>query len=288
MMFLLFFVPILGLLCLPSASGCTFVAKNTSINATRCLDSQYVRVVGRNVPLGTHEMRIQLEEPTREVSLYCGKFSVTYSWKYAKKDGNQIRVSFLQGFVHVYVYWCDNFDGPEQAGIRCVVEAFSTACPGRVDRKHTCVYEVVTEHFSGASVRDAVEVTAEVAVRVREKAGGSFGLPNTQENTILKTHLDGDRSYIIIPAGYRFCSYSEVISEENDCTATGFIWSCKRPTFVQTNKIGGRCTDLSLCENKSPCSASDNQPSCIGAKSAMAQPVAMLFALCMIVYVVGR
>ncbi len=269
------------------ASGCTFVARNTSINVRKCSSSGYINVAGRRVPLGTDEMRIQLEEPTRDASLYCGKFSDTYSWKYAKKDGNQIRVSFLEGFVHIYVYWCDNFDGPKKAGIHCAVEAFSSACPGRVGDDHTCVYEVVTKRFSSDTVRNAVEVKTEVAALVREiDAGISFG--ESEERTVVKIHSVYSRSYIVIPAGYRFCSFSEVISEENYCTVTGFKWSCKLPTFVQTNTISGRCTDLSLCETKSPCPVLDNQPPCSGAKSAMAQPVAMLFALCMIVYVVGR
>ena len=226
-------------------------------------------------------MRIQLEGPTREVSLYCGRYSDTYSWKYAKKDGNQIRVTFLQGHLHIKVYWCDSFDGPRKAGIHCAIEAFSTACPGRVDHNHTCVYEVVTKRFSGESIRNVVEVETEVAVRVR-KFYVSAGASHTKEHTVVKTYSVESRSYVVIPAGYRFCSFSEVISKEDYLAATGFKWSCKLPTFVQTNMISGRCTDLSLCENKSPCSDSDSQPGS-GAKSAVAQPVAMLLALSMIV-----
>ena len=111
MMFLPFFVTILAVL-VSQVSGCTFVARNTSLNVAKCSHFNYISVAGRHVPLDTHEMRIQLKEPTREVSLYCGKFSGTYSWKYAKKDGNQIRVTFIQGFVHLEVYWCDSLDGP--------------------------------------------------------------------------------------------------------------------------------------------------------------------------------
>ena len=219
-MFVVFFVSILAVL-VSEASGCTFVARNTSINVAKCSYFNYISVAGRHVPLGKHEMRIQPEGPTREVSLYCGRYSDTYSWKYAKKDGNQIRVTFLQGHLHIKVYWCDSFDGPRKAGIHCAIEAFSTACPGRVDHNHTCVYEVVTKRFSGESIRNVVEIETEVAVRVR-KFYVSAGVSHTKERTVVKTYSVESRSYVVIPAGYRFCSFSEVISKEDYLAPTGF------------------------------------------------------------------
>jgi hypothetical protein len=290
-MSLLFFVPFLaGLLCLPSklniVSGCNLVARNNSVNVRNCLSYKEINVAGRRVPLGKSDMRIQLEEPTRDVSLICGRHSGVYSWKYAKKNGNQIRVSFLEGYLHLEVYWCDSFgDDPERAGIRCAIEAFSTACPGRVGNNHTCVYEVETKRFSSDTVRKAVQVTDKVVLQVLDKAQLSAGVSHTKEHTVVNTYSVNRRSYIVIPAGYRFCSFSTVTSKKDPRRATGFKWSCNLPTFYQINRISGRCTDLALCESKSPCAASDNQPSGTGsgAKSAVAQPVAMLLALCIIV-----
>ena len=62
---------------------------------------RYIQVAGRRVPLGEYEKRIQLEGPRRETVLYCGIYSGTYSWQFAKKDANQIRVSFLHGYLHI-------------------------------------------------------------------------------------------------------------------------------------------------------------------------------------------
>ncbi|CAB4002640.1 Hypothetical predicted protein [Paramuricea clavata] len=288
-MFMILVLPILGiLLTLPSklnaaeSSGCTFVAKNTSIPVQKCLKLGYIRVAGRRVPLGVYEMRIQLEEPRREAVLYCGRYSGTYSWKFAKKDANQIRVSFLHGYLHVTVYWCDSFSGPKESGIRCVVEAFSTSCPGLISHNHTCVYEVQKKRFSSDTVRNAVEVKGEVAALVK-KAYVSTGVSHTEEQTVVNTYSVNSRSYIVIPAGYRFCSFSEVISVKDPLAATGFKWECKVPTYVQTSSITGRCTNLSLCETQSPCQTSRPLFSS-GDISAVAHPVGiMLLALCIIV-----
>jgi hypothetical protein len=108
-------------------------------------------------------------------------------------------------------------------------------------------------------VRNAVEVRAEIAAQVK-KADVSAGVTRTKEHTVVNTYSVNSRSYIVIPAGYRFCSFSEVNSVKDDLAATGFKWECKLPTYLQTRSITGRCTNLSLCETQSPCPTTDTQP----------------------------
>ena len=161
---------------------------------------------------------------------------------------------------YITVHWCNSFSGPKKSGIHCAVEAFSTACPGRIGDNHTCVYEVRKKHFSSDTVRNAVEVKAEIAARVK-KADVSAGVTRTKEHTVVNTYsVNSPRSYIVIPAGYRFCSFSEVNSVKDHLAATGLKWECKLPTYLQTRSITGRCTNLSLCETQSPCPTTDTQP----------------------------
>ncbi len=249
------------------------------------LNYSYILVDGRHVPFGSENVRIRLEESTKQVDVSCGGHNDIIYWTNSKKDGNQIRVSFIENTIKLHVYWCESFKGPEKAGERCAVEAFSTACPGQVGDNHTCVYEVETKRFSSDTVRNAVQVTTEVAVQVREKARGSVGVSHTKEHTVVNTYSVNSRSYIVIPAGYRFCSYIKAVSTEDYRAATGFKWSCKLPKFIQTNMISGSCAYLTLCGSKSPCSNTRSHPDS-GAKStavAQPQPVAMLLTLCMIV-----
>ena len=214
--------------------------------------------------------------------MYCGQFSGDYSWEYAKKDANQLRVSFLNGVLHIKAYWCDSFDGPTEAGIVCAIEAFSSACPGQVGHNHTCVYEVETRRFSSTTVRNAVEVTTGIATVVKEIAG-FITIKSTRERVKVQTYLYKQRSYIIIPAGYSFCSYSRVKSEPDYHSPTGFRWSCELPTYVQTVLTIGeaRCTDLTLCESQSLCPASDDEPTSSnkGVKPAIWQPTGILTVL---------
>ena len=229
-------------------------------------------VAGRRVPMGSEDFRIQLEEPTRQVDVSCGGNSDTIYWTNSKKDGNQVRVSFVENVINVHVYLCDSFGGPKKAGIRCAVEAYSPACPGQVGDNHTCVYEVKTTRFSSDTVRKAVQVTTEVAVRVREKARVSVGVSHTKEHTVVNTYSVDSRSYIVIPAGYGFCSFIKAVSKKDNLAETGFKWSCTLPTFVQTNMISGRCTNLAQCESKSPCSTTHSRKPDSAAKSTVAQP----------------
>jgi hypothetical protein len=145
------------------------------------------------------------------------------------------------------------------------------------------VFEVKTNRFSSETVTSAEEVTTEVAVTVREKAQVKVGVTHSKEKTIVNTYTVDSRSYIVIPAGYKFCSFSEVNSKKDHSgqSPTGYKWSCNLPTFVQTTKE--RCTDLTRCESDSPCSIASSQPLGSGKKSAEALPVVMLLALCMIV-----
>ncbi len=194
--------------------------------------------------------------------------------------------SVLWKTLSIYAYICViAWAAQKELAYVALSKPYSTACPGQVGDNHTCVYEVKTTRFSSDTVRKAVQVTTEVAVRVREKARVSVGVSHTKEHTVVNTYSVDSRSYIVIPAGYRFCSFSKVVSKKDYLAETGFKWSCKLPTFVQTNMISGRCTNLAQCESKSPCSTTHSrqtrQRSEINCGSASA--VAMLLALCMIV-----
>ena len=261
-----------------SALGCTRVGSEHSLNYTACVQYGYIEVEGHRVRLGAHNLRIQLEEPMKLVSVICEHLSFVIPFG-NDKQANQVRVSFLRGYVHMDAYWCKNFDGPTRGGIKCVIEAFSRACPGRVNHTHTCVYEVETAHFSSTTVRKAKEVKTEIAADVR-KLRGSISVSHAEERVDVRTYSYKSRSYIVIPAGYRFCTFSIVESKKSHSSTTGFKWQCKAPSFVQTRQLTGRCSDLPLCEAQSPCPISDNNkpPNC-GEKSAILQPFGMLLVV---------
>ncbi|CAB4045245.1 Hypothetical predicted protein, partial [Paramuricea clavata] len=265
----------LGTSSLEIKSICFGIKPNSSENP-------YIEVDGRPVPFGSRHERIQLENPSTHATYICDEKLGTFSWN-STENANQLRVTYGFDVLYIEAFWCDSFDGPKRANLHCVVEAFSSSCPGLVSHNHTCVFEVHTDRFSSDTVRDAVEVKTEVAVMVRNLAA-SFGVSHSKERTVVKTYSVSSRSYIVIPAGFRFCSFSEVISEEDYLSPTGFKWRCKLPTYVQTTMITGRCSIHSLCESQSLCStATTDQPRARAAKkSAEAQPVAMLLALCMI------
>jgi hypothetical protein len=265
----------LGISTLEIKSICSGIKSNSSEN-------KYIDIDGRPVQIGSRHKRIQLENPSTHATYICDKKLGTFSWNSTEK-ANQLRVTYGNDVLYIEAFWCDSFDGPKRAGIHCVVEAFSSACPGRASHNHTCVFEVQSHRFSSDTVRDAVEVKTEVAVIVRNLAA-SVGVSRSIERTVVKTYSVKSRVYIVIPAGFRFCSYGDVVSEEDYLKATGFKWSCKLPTYVQTTMITGRCSEHSRCENQSVCSpANTDQTSGSGKKSAKAQPVALLLALCMIV-----
>jgi hypothetical protein len=268
-------------------SGCHKVYENSvavdKVCGSKDNPEKFIEINERKVKMGRHHMRIRLEEPSDESQIYCGENSYSFSWKENGK-GNQVRVTYLSNIIRISVYFCKTFDGPSRLGIKCAVEAFSSGCPLSFGVNHTCVFEVKTNRFSSETVTSAEQVTTEVAVTVREKAQVKVGVTHSKEETIVNTYTVDSRSYIVIPAGYKFCSFSEVNSEDADDPAqspTGYKWSCNLPTFVQTTKE--RCTDLTRCESESPCSIASSQPLGSGKKSAEAQPVAMLLALCIIV-----
>lgn len=109
-MFLLYFVSFLAVAPTLIATSCTLLATNSSKNAGKCLIYEYVRIAHRTVWLYTHGQRIVLEHPSKHVLMYCGPYSETYSWEDTKKNGNQIRISFLQGYLYLQVYWCEDLN----------------------------------------------------------------------------------------------------------------------------------------------------------------------------------
>ena len=129
-------------------------------------------------------------------------------------------------------------------------------------------------------MRNAVEVKAEIAARVK-KADVSAGVTRTKEHTVVNTYSVNSRSYIVIPAGYRFCSFSEVNSVKDHLAATGFKWECKLPTYLQTRSITGV---VQICRFAKPSRHARLQilsPFSSGGKSAIAHPVAIIcYSLC--------
>ena len=264
------------------SSSCSFVTQESfPFEICGLKKHNSIEIAGRRVPVGTENVRIRLEKPSREIIINCQRHHKYYSWRSSMKDGNQVRISFYSDyFVRAQVYWCDSFDGPKNSTTHCAVEAFSSVCPGIVGDNHTCVYKVQTRSFSSKTVRNAVEVSTEVAAVIRQKVQVSSGVSYTHERVQVNTYTIDRQSYIFIPAGYRFCSFSEALSVEDYLSATGYSWRCKAPTFVQTTIVNGRCTDLTLCEARSPCPAfnSDNQGNRAThlAKSTVAQPLVIL------------
>ena len=252
------------------------------------LEKPYIDIDGRHVPYGSRHRRIELEEPSNAATYICNGKLGSFSWNSSKNVfANQLRVTYeTLTFVYVEAFRCDNFEGPNRAGIHCAIEAFSKSCPGRASGNYTCVFEVKTSYFSSETVRNALDVKAEIAGKVRQasaEASAGAGVNYSQARTVVQTYSIDTRSYIVIPEGFRFCSFSEVKSKKDYLISNGFIWSCDLPTFVQTTAITGRCSDLPLCENQSPCFAdTDPKPTCSGRKSAEAWSLAMLLALCTI------
>ncbi len=230
----------------------------------------------RKILLGERNVRIQLEQRSKEIAYYCGNYSNTYSWKYTKKDGNQIRVDFIKGYLHIQVYQCDNFDDPTEASKLCVIEYFSQACPGKVGDKHKCVYKGEIQSSSSETVKNVVRIDGKMAEKIRAIEEFTFGNSTTLTSTTTTVAVStavNSQTYYIIPAGYIFCSFTELYSEEDSSSATGFKWGCNNMATKLSQKpmTTGRCTNLTPC---------NNTPDCLnGSKSLVAQPVAIAMSL---------
>ena len=284
---LAFFVSALAVLSGYSlrVSACDHIIGKT-FDFPLCLVHKGVLVDGRHVPYGTQDFRIQLEEPSRKALIVCGRHRYILTWSKTNKNGNQIRASYVDGAVRLEVYWCNNFDGPKRAGIRCAVETFSSACPGKVGDNHTCVFKVRTRSFSSDTVRNAVEVSTDVAAELQQELQVSVGVSHIEERVRVKTYTVESQSYIFIPAGYMFCSYSKVQSVSNYHSSTGFSWQCNAPTYFQRTTINLSCTDLTLCPTQAPCSKMSGTTD--GAKSTAVPPVPILLLLCVMVDYIVR
>jgi hypothetical protein len=296
--FVYFLVVLLTLLS--GTSGCDLISEDKYLLTTICPESnsseRYIEIAGRHVPLGSSDMRIKLKTLSRQASYLCdGKLGII-SWRW-KKWGNQIRVNYLNDTIDINVYYCYGLnDYPERADIRRCVDETTKYCHYAYDTN--CVFEVKPYRFKGYTAEHAVLLSKKAGANVQEKVKASHGLylsyPNSRERVPIETFSVDDLSYIIIPHGYAFCSIIEVYSVQDDSSATGFKWTCSyNPTFLQTSQPFERCTNTTQqCDNNSPwqCAPRNNantdqlQPtSGIRKTSAEAQPVAMLFALCMIV-----
>ena len=178
------------------------------------------------------------------------------------KDANQVRVSYLEGVLHITAYMCDDLSGPTEAGKRCALDAYSSACPGDTRRNHTCVYEVEKAFFSAEKTTNAVEVGVETSQFVK---GLAPLIKITHGKTVLKTVSYQSKSYVVIPAGYRFCSFTDAVTVKNPQAPTGFEWKCSLPKFFQA-KTSGACSDDSRCEKSTCTSPKDYLPPSRGVK----------------------
>ena len=253
-------------LCFPSVGFCcTNMYANTIYECTK---ATYLLVEGRYVVYGEQEVRLRYRKPTKIVSINCRQHSHKYKLKH---NVNQVRVSSLKDRFYIKMYWCDSFDGPTKVDQQCAIEAFSTACP---HGSLPCVYEVETDHFSSKSVRNPAEVKEDIAAKIRHKAA-PISVSQSEERTILTTYSFQSKSYIVVPAGFRFCSYSKVTSERFYDAATGFRWRCGSPRYLRTKAKTKRCTNVLLCDKQSPCPVSKKSPNS-GTKCAVLQPVGIL------------
>lgn len=246
---------------------CTKIAEGSVSLARHCLPhyiDQIVIASRTKVPKGVIDLRITLVEPQKNVRFFCGPNSGYLNWEKTGKYANQIRVSYLKGVLHLTAYKCDDLSGPSEAGERCAIDAYSSACPGDRRSNHTCVYEVEKAFFSAEKTRNAVEIGAATSSLIREL---SLSFKVSHSRTTLKTVSYQSRSYIIIPAGYRFCTFSDAVTVENPEAPTGFEWKCSLPKFLQSETTGA-CSNYSRCE-KSICTTPEEFPALSrGVKSA--------------------
>ena len=218
--------------------------KEVYFTSDKCRSSREITVAGQKVPKPSEDVRIKLTSSDVEVTWFCGSSRERVAWE---GKANQIRVNFrADGTVQWTVYNCDDLSGPERAGIECSDEAFSTACPGGTN--DTCVFEVSKSTSFIDKTTTTVQVSGEIAHEVTESLTARISGSITHEKSKATVVEIQHKSYIIIPAGYKFCSYSNARSIRDVLAPTGYKYQCSLTNFVQTKlSYNGPCSTLPKC-----------------------------------------
>jgi hypothetical protein len=220
--------------------------KEVEYTSDKCRSSSYIKIASQRVNKGSEDVRIKLTgSQGGQATWFCGTDKESVKW--GGKDANQIRVNFLtDGTVQWTIYNCDDLSGPVEAGIECSDEAYSTACPGGTN--DTCVFEVSTSTSFIDKTTTTVQVSAEVTKQVTSQAQGKISGSITQERSQAKVIEYNHKSYLIIPSGFKFCSFSNAKSVKDVLAPTGYKWQCSGTNFVQAKlSYNGPCSKLSKC-----------------------------------------
>ena len=204
----------------------------------------YVIIISRvKVQPGAFDMRITLGNmPYLHQFSIGGRYSKCFRpWPKIVKRANQVRVSYYpNGVLRITAYMCDDLTGPTAAGKQCSLHAYSSACPGETRSNDTCVYEVEKAISSAEKTTNAVQVGVATSTLIK-------ALPDstkvTHGETELKTVNYLSKSYVIIPAGYMFCTFTDAGTEKNPQAPTGFEWKCILPKFFFAKTTSGACCD---------------------------------------------
>lgn len=221
--------------------------KQVEYTEEKCRSSSTVTFASQRIRKGSRDVRITLSQRESELSWHCGNSKERVAWG---EPANQLRVNYLSdGNVQLTVYNCDDLSGPKKAGEICSDEAFSTACPGIKGSNHTCVFQVSTSTSFIKEASTTVEITGKLAKDIKGGASAeiSGGISHTQSNT--KIYKYEDKSYLFIPAGYRFCSFSIATSKKDVLAPTGYKYECSETYFRQTEVHGG-CSGEKKCEKR--------------------------------------
>jgi hypothetical protein len=240
-------VVLVSMLRVVAAAQC----KEIEFTSDKCSSSSVITIASQKVYKRSEDVRIKLTGSHSEATWFCGSSKERLAWGEA---ANQIRVNFLSdGTVQWTVYNCDDLSGPERAGIECSDEAFSTACPGGTN--DTCVFEVSTSTSFIDKTTTTVQVSGEVAQQVSASTTATISGSVTQERSMAKKVEVNQKSYLIIPAGFKFCSFSDAKSVKDVLAPTGYKWQCSLTKFVQAKlSYNGPCSNLPKC-SKNVCIA---------------------------------
>ena len=221
--------------------------KEIEFTSDKCRSSNEITIASQTVFKGSKDVRIKLTGSHTMATWFCGSSKERVAWGEA---ANQIRVNFLRdGTVQWTVYNCDDLSGPERAGIKCSDEAFSTACPGGTN--HTCVFEVSTSTSFIDKTTNTVQVSGEIAHKVTEKTEAKISGSITHERSKATVVTFEQKSYLVLPAGFKFCSCSDAESVKDVLAPTGYKWQCSLTKFKQTKlSYNGPCSDLPKCSKR--------------------------------------
>lgn len=150
----------------------------------------------------------------------------------------------------------------------------STSCPISNLPNATCVYELTKTTTSTQTITTVRSVKGEAAAAVMARAVDfSVSAVSRKEALVSQSQFvtTTEGHYLVIPAGFSFCAYTEGISVEDFHAPSGFTWKCSLTKFVQTpltldnpttcvnlNRcIDGACgLDVDTCSSPPTCSTS--------------------------------